>query len=198
MCLQADRVCLVVRFEVSELRVNVADIKLETGSHKTVPVQIAIESTEEAQFDRPFEGEAEIWNVGDRLLVKATVSGEALVPCSRCLTAFSVPLNVSFDEEFVQGEPGAEDAADDDDEELGVERTVTYYQGDEIDLSDPLRENVLLELPMQPLCDEDCKGLCPTCGSNLNTETCQCTEATTVDPRLAALKDLLRKPDSNS
>lgn len=179
------------------MRVNVADIKLEMGSHKTVPVQIAIESSEEAQFDRPFEGEAEIWNLGDRLLVKASLSGEAQVPCVRCLTPFSVPLDVSFDEEFIEGEPGAE-AEDDEEAELGVERTVTYYQGDEIDLSDPLRENVLLELPMQPICADDCQGLCPSCGTNLNTDKCQCTEATNVDPRLAALKDLLRKPDSNS
>jgi uncharacterized protein len=184
------------------MRVDVADIKLEAGAHKVVPVTVAADAVdmagEEAKFDRPFEGEAEIWNAGDRLLVKASLSGEALVQCSRCLKEFSVPLEIEFEEEFIEGSP--EQADEDDDEEIeGGQRTVTYYSGDEIDLSEPLRENVLLEIPMKPLCTEDCKGLCPSCGTNLNEGSCECTGSnTTVDPRFAALQQLLRKPDSNS
>lgn len=180
------------------MRVNVADIKLEAGLHKRVPLEVAVEPVDMGgqsfRFDRPFTGEAEIWNLGDRLLVKASLSGEALMECSRCLTPFSEPLKVSFDEEFVAGKPGE---GEDDEDGADVGRTVSYYEGDEIDLAEPLRENVLLELPMKPLCDEDCQGLCPTCGSNRNEGSCQCEETTSVDPRLAALKDLLRKPDSN-
>jgi len=184
------------------VRVNIADIKLEAGSHKKVPVQIAVESVELAgqaiQFDRPFAGEAEIWNAGDRLLVTATVTGEAALQCSRCLGPTTLPLEVSFEEEFIEGAP-PEEMDEELDAEVEAGRTVSYYNGDEIDLSEPLRENVLLELPMKPLCSDDCAGLCPTCGTNLNEGDCQCGEAThTVDPRLAALKDLLRKPDSNS
>ncbi|HWI60313.1 MAG TPA: DUF177 domain-containing protein [Symbiobacteriaceae bacterium] len=189
------------------MRVNIADIKLEAGSHKKFPVQIAVEAVEmggmEFQFDRPFTGEAEVWNAGDRLLVQATVSGEAAVQCSRCLAPATMPLTVSFDEEFIEGAPQAA-VVDEDDDEIDTEdadgsRNVTYFSGDEIDLSEPLRENVLLELPMKPLCSVDCAGLCPSCGTNLNEGACQCGEEThTVDPRLAALKDLLRKPDTNS
>ena len=185
------------------MKVNVDDIKLETGLHKTVPVQIAVESVEMAgqtvQFDRLFEGEAEIWNVGDRLLVKARVSGEATVECSRCLSPFNMPLEVTFEEEFVEGTANDQAQDDDGDDDEPEQRTVTYYSGDEINLSESLRENVLLELPMKPLCDEDCQGLCSTCGTNLNEGTCTCGEETqVVDPRLAALKDLLRKPDTKS
>lgn len=186
------------------MRINVAEIKLEAGNHKRFPVQVAVESIEMAgqvvQFDRPFEGEAEIWNAGDRLLVKAELSGEATLQCSRCLAPTTLPLDVSFEEEFIEGAP-AHEAEEDDEQETEVDagRSVTYYSGDEIDLSETLRDNVLLELPMKPLCSEDCAGLCPGCGTNLNTGSCQCAEEThTVDPRLAALKDLLRKPDSNS
>jgi len=185
------------------VRINVAEIKLEAGNHKRFPVQVAVESVEMAgqaiTFDRPFEGEAEVWNAGDRLLVKAEVSGEATLQCSRCLGPVTLPLDVSFEEEYVEGEPA--DADDDEEQETEVDagRSVSYYKGDEIDLSETLRDNVLLELPMKPLCSEDCAGLCPGCGTNLNTGSCQCAEEThTVDPRLAALKDLLRKPDSNS
>ena len=64
--------------------------------------------------------------------------------------------------------------------------------GDELDLEPLARDAVLLELPLAPLCAEDCAGLCPTCGANRNTETCDCAPA--VDPRWAAL-DALRDGD---
>lgn len=192
------------------MRVDISDIKLEAGNHKTVPVQIAIDNAgdDTARFDRPFTGEAEIWNAGEgRLLVRVNVAGQATVVCSRCLTEFSLPMEVSFEEEFVEGAAPNESADTDDDEadedELEEsQRTITYYSGDEIDLSEPLRENVLLELPMKPLCNEDCEGLCPTCGTNLNEGPCTCAAGekapVNVDPRLAKLQELLRKPDSNT
>lgn len=188
------------------MRIDVADLKQEPGNRKVAPVQVVLEPAEMSGqavlFDRPFTGKAEIWNAGDRLLVMAELAGEALIPCSRCLTPFSLPLEVEFEEEFVEGTPGttASDDRDDEDEDEGLDRQrpVTYYTGDEIDLSDSLRENVLLELPMQPICSDDCRGLCPTCGTNLNGDACKCGAAQTeVDSRFAALKDLLRKPDSN-
>lgn len=186
--------------EVINVLVDVADIKLEAGRHKTVDLSVSLEPIEmggqEIRFHQPFTGSAEVWNVGDRLLVRAHVSGEAEMVCSRCLTQYPENLEISFEEEFVEG-TGEEDLDEPDDEETG--RTVSFYQGDELDLADPLRENILLALPMKPLCSPDCKGLCPSCGSNLNEGPCQCGgETQAVDPRLAVLKDLLRKPDSNS
>lgn len=178
------------------MRVPIADLLKEPGSHKTLPVQISLEPVEikgeSVQFGQPFTGEAEIWNVGDRMLVRAKAEGDATLSCSRCLTVFSARLHVSFEEEFVQGEPREEVEPTDED------RTLSFYQGEEIDLSDSLRENLLLELPMKPLCDAACAGLCPTCGANLNQGKCGCGETDRVDPRLAALQDLLRKPDSTS
>lgn len=187
--------------EVRDLRINVADIKLEAGSHKKVNLEVSLDPLEmynqDVRFEKPFTGQAEIWNAGDRLLVTAKLEGEATLVCSRCLTEYTEPMKVSFEEEFVQGE--VEEEHDEEDEEEDSGRTVSFYTGDEIDLADPLRENILLELPMKPLCDEDCEGLCPTCGINLNEGDCKCTgEPDVVDPRLAVLKDLLRKPDSKS
>lgn len=186
---------------MKDLRINVADIKLEAGSHKTVSLEVPPESIEvdeqEVRFEQPFQGEAEIWNAGDRLLVKVELSGEATLVCSRCLSAYTEPLDVSFEEEFVQGEEGEEPSEEEQEEES--ERTVSFYTGDEIDLAEPVRENILLELPMKPLCDEDCKGICPGCGTNLNLGDCTCEGSSdVVDPRLSVLKDLLRKPDSKS
>jgi uncharacterized protein len=66
----------------------------------------------------------------------------------------------------------------------------SYYRGDQIDLKELLREQFYLALPMKPLCREDCHGLCPQCGTNLNTGTCACTPVW-EDPRLAPLKGLV-------
>lgn len=180
------------------MRVDVADIRQETGSHKTVPLEVTLEPAEVSgqtvTFPTPFRGSAEIWNTGDRLLVQAKLSGEAVVPCSRCLTPFATPLSVSFDEEFVEGQPNSVTPREDEEDQS----IATAYQGDTIDLAESVRDNILLELPMKPLCRADCAGLCPTCGANLNEGGCSCEDTSTVDPRLAALERLLHKPDSNT
>jgi uncharacterized protein len=78
-----------------------------------------------------------------------------------------------------------------DDEDLET----SYYRDDQIDLSELLREQFYLALPMKPLCRDDCRGLCPECGINLNAGTCTCAP-TWEDPRLAALKELGRTRES--
>jgi len=184
---------------VRELRISIADIKSEPGLHKQVELELSLEPVElggqEVRFEEPFRGTAEVWNAGDRILVRAELAGEATLVCSRCLTSFTEPLSVSFEEEFVPEGAEVEDSEEDEESD----RTVSQYTGDEIDLSDPVRDNILLELPMKPLCDEACRGICPKCGTNLNQAECTCSDSSdAVDPRLSVLKDLLRKPDSNS
>jgi uncharacterized protein len=78
----------------------------------------------------------------------------------------------------------------------GVDRAITtseteigYYEGDGLLLEDVLREQILLALPAKILCKEDCKGLCPECGRNRNTDPCDCA-ATSVDPRWASLQTI--------
>ena len=64
-----------------------------------------------------------------------------------------------------------------------------FYEGDGLELNDVLREFVLLALPMQRLCDEKCKGICPLCGQNRNQNECRC-QMTASDDRWAALKEI--------
>jgi uncharacterized protein len=64
-----------------------------------------------------------------------------------------------------------------------------FYEGDGLELNDVLREEILLALPMQRVCREDCKGICPVCGQNRNQNECRC-HTETVDDRWAALKQL--------
>lgn len=177
--------------------VNVSEVKRDEGAHERFDLHVALEPIElggtKVVFDQPFTGRAEVWNLGDRLLMNGALDGEARLICSRCLTEYQSPVHVKFEEEFVEGTTLA-DLPEDDEAETG--RQVNLYQGDKIDLTESLRDNVLVELPMKPLCSEDCQGLCQSCGTNLNHGHCSCTEDVTVDPRFAKLQALLRKPDS--
>jgi uncharacterized protein len=76
----------------------------------------------------------------------------------------------------------------------GAEAEIGYYQGEGLLLEDALREQVLLALPLKVICREDCKGLCPHCGANLNDGQCSCADPP-EDPRWTALKDLRSKLD---
>ena len=113
--------------------------------------------------------------------------------CARCLE----PVQREVDREFdLLYRPLGVDAGE---HEKGVtsaaEADVGYYEGDGILLEDVLREQMILALPMRTVCREDCKGLCPKCGENLNADQCHC-EPVVEDPRWSALKDLKLKDSS--
>jgi len=106
--------------------------------------------------------------------------------CARCLDP--VKQDVSRDFELLYRPLGA-DAGRDELSVTDAEAEIGYYQGEGILLEDVLREQVLLALPLKITCRDDCKGLCPHCGKNLNQEQCSCA-APVEDPRWAALKDI--------
>jgi len=108
------------------------------------------------------------------------------LPCARCVEP--VRQDVKRDFELLYRPLGA-DAGRDELSVTDAEAEIGYYQGDGILLEDVLREQVLLALPLKVVCRENCKGLCPQCGKNLNQEQCSCA-APIQDPRWEALKDI--------
>lgn len=106
--------------------------------------------------------------------------------CARCLEAVRQEVRRGF--ELLYRPLGA-DAGRDELSVTDAEAEIGYYQGEGILLEDVLREQVLLALPLKITCREDCKGLCPHCGKNLNQEQC-CYAAPVEDPRWSALKDI--------
>jgi len=106
--------------------------------------------------------------------------------CARCLEP--VPQDIARDFELLYRPLGA-DAGRDELSVTDAEAEIGYYQGEGILLEDVLREQVLLALPLKVTCREDCKGLCPHCGRNLNEEACSCS-VPMEDPRWAALKEV--------
>jgi uncharacterized protein len=108
------------------------------------------------------------------------------LPCSRCLEAFTCPVDAQFDLRY---QPHTENTGEDEREIEEDDLSTAFYENDEIDLGHLMREQFYLSLPMKPLCGEACKGLCPVCGTNLNRATCTC-KRDWDDPRLAVLKAL--------
>ena len=109
--------------------------------------------------------------------------------CSRCLEPFTVPADQEFDLRY---QPHTVNAGEGEREIEEDDLTTAFYENDEIDLGQLLREQFYLSLPMKPLCAEDCLGLCPVCGTNLNRGTCHC-DRHFEDPRFAVLKNLRAK-----
>ncbi len=108
------------------------------------------------------------------------------VPCARCVDPVEHTLGAEFDLIF---RPAGADA-DLTEQSIGASETeIGYYEKGSLTLEDVLREQVLLSLPARTLCREDCKGLCPRCGTNQNTDSCSCGELPS-DPRWSALADL--------
>jgi len=111
--------------------------------------------------------------------------------CARCLEPVVEDVASSFDLLY---RPQGVDAGREEMSVTSAEAEVSYYQGEGLLLEDVLREQVLLAVPLKVICREDCRGLCPQCGKNLNVEQCGCAEAPD-DPRWSALKEIRNKLD---
>ena len=131
---------------------------------------------------------------GKHLLLKdiriaGDFSTKVEVTCARCLEPVIEDVAKNFDLLY---RPQGSDAGREELSVTAAEAEVAYYHGEGLLLEDVLREQVLLALPLKAICREDCKGLCPHCGKNLNQEKCNCAEPM-EDPRWSALKDLREK-----
>src|SRR5262249_24606416 len=130
---------------------------------------------------------ADLTRAGIEVLARGTVAGDVTMVCSRCAGPAHVVLDAPFEGLFL---PRDADAPPPDEENPQDELDVAIYDNDEIDLEDTLREELLVALPYAPLCSETCKGLCPTCGKDLNEGPCACPEPAARDERLGALRHI--------
>jgi uncharacterized protein len=157
-----------------------------------IPVEgLDIELRETIKSDAssfPARAQMKIKKVGGEVVISGTIEADLELQCSRCLKDFrsmlTIPVNVVYNPvENLKGE---------DKHELKVnELDMGFYSGDELDLLDLVKEQIILNLPMKPLCNELCKGICLKCGTDLNADTCSCTDKG-IDPRLEVLKKLLK------
>ena len=125
----------------------------------------------------------------NQIILETKIQAKANFECDRCNYEFISHLGTTYKMVYLFGSN-----VDDGNESLNV----TYLPADasEIVLDDDIRDYALLSIPMKKLCKEDCRGLCPKCGKNLNEGNCDCNSQT-VDPRWMPLKDLKNKIDNN-
>ena len=120
------------------------------------------------RFAQPLSWNVMVSNTGEALLVSGTVTGTGTTACGRCLEDVEVDIEGEVEGYFLLQEPDPEDIDEDteDFEVLGEDHT--------IDLAPLLVAAIMVDVPLMPLCREDCAGLCPDCGANLNEEHCDC------------------------
>lgn len=143
----------------------------------------------------PLSADIEILPQAEGILFRGRITGKVALPCDRCANDSIVLLDQRFDsyESFPADVlPGAHAKAGEDlfgDVDEAVIRNAAHGRGVEINPAALVWEEFSLALPIKPLCGEDCKGLCPVCGINRNSETCSC-ESERGDPRLEVLRGL--------
>ena len=160
---------------------------------------------------KPLRAEIFVLPQEQGVLFRGTIEGKVLLPCDRCADDSEVPIKHSFDSfepypansllasekdtrvnagrKPQEYQTGADDTEPLDYTDDAVVRNMTHGRGLEINPAALAWEEFSLTLPVHPLCRDDCKGLCPVCGNNKNTDTCSCKKEQ-GDPRMAALRDL--------
>ena len=139
----------------------------------------------EFRIEEPIGVNVSYYRAGTELFFEGGLHATTTAICARCAEEFAAPSDRDFRFVLAPKSIGFDDDKDLRDEDLEF----SLYDGDQIDLSPLIREQFLLSLPTRPLCREDCRGLCPKCGINLNDGKCSCSEET-ADPRLAPLRNL--------
>jgi uncharacterized protein len=151
--------------------------KLDLGTLRPGSNRVEVESEPreldlpESGWAGPVSGSLQVERAGERVTVRGTVRGVARLECVRCLGAFTVPLEAPLDV-FAERIGTARRKADE--VELDRDDYMRFHDGRMLDLREDAREALLLEIPMTPRCREDCRGLCPTCGADLNQGPCGC------------------------
>ncbi len=155
--------------------IDVRDVRQEKGSKKLYFFSENI-SIEESDFTVSpcFDVEAEASDTVKTIHVCGTIKAEVPLDCARCLKNFSYLCDTSFCEEFIQSDIKSDLIST----KVGEDQDFFFYRGNRLDLTDAIRQNFLASLPYSPLCSPDCKGLCDTCGTDLNVDQCRCEQYT--------------------
>lgn len=162
----------------SAFRLPVADLLRRPGASRVAHVEAPLADVRtvgsEVANDRPVVVDLTLERISDGIVVRGTIAAIWDAVCSRCLAPVTGDLVVHVDELF---------------EPQPLEGETYSIDDDVIDLEPMVRDAIVFELPAAPLCSPDCAGLCPTCGADRNTTSCDC-HTEDLDPRWAALRSL--------
>ncbi len=153
---------------VDEVPEDGSEIKL------TSPIEDIDSSGEGIVLTEPVTLKATVERVGSKVLVKGLIHALLQLECSRCLEEFLYHVDEPFTATFL---PSIERPKEPDMELESEDLDVSFYDGKTIDLTELVREEILLSIPMNPLCRVNCMGLCPECRKNLNEGKCYCSSS---------------------
>ena len=169
------------------MQINVSQLLKESiGSSRSYEVSEVVDVTGDGN-GRKVEGEVGLLHTHRGILVKGELYTEVELVCSRCLSLFNCPVTLNIEEEYIPTIDVVSGAPLPSPEEPG---SFIIDEHHVIDLTEAIRQYTLLAMPMKPLCQEDCAGLCQNCGHNLNKGPCACP-GRAVDPRWSELSKLL-------
>ncbi len=188
--------CFPKRVEVNKvLEFNVAQLLKEpTGASREYEIEESVEDLDEdVKPAGPLRGKLIFLHAGRyRILVTGKLEVPLYLTCSRCLETYVELVKLDIEEEFkatVDVETGALLPVEGEVDEANL-----IDASHTLDMKEVIRQNILVNIPLRPLCSPTCAGLCPYCGHNLNEGPCECKEEV-IDPRWAALKKLLKTPN---
>lgn len=163
------------------MKLCVSDLLEKEMFEKELHIKVVKDSFNDGSGDikllEPIKLDGTLTKVGDIIELNGTIHTILELTCSRCLEKFNYTVNIPIKEKFTNVEKNNKD----DD--------IIFIDGDTIDITEVLENNIILMLPIKRLCKKDCRGLCQYCGTNLNYSTCNCKNDD-IDPRLAKLKDM--------
>lgn len=151
------------------------------------PVLARMQADGECVFTGPVTGDIAVEREFDHLKAIGRVRVPINLTCGRCLVTYASAIDSSFKVIF-RKETERHTEVEDETELCDDDLVSSTYSGDELDLAHEIEEQVAMEVPLKPLCDEGCKGLCPSCGADLNRDSCSCSREP-VNLKFSALKD---------
>lgn len=172
--------------DLSELRLKQRPLYVDSDFQES---QLLVKS-KIARLTEPVHSNLKVSLESERVKVEGRLAAVLSLTCCRCASEFGKSVDKSFVLTYVPDLDSGREG-----EEFELEYTdldVGFYWGDQLDLAVVLSEQILLEIPMKPICQEECKGLCDQCGVDLNVSACDCTREL-ADPRLAALADIKKR-----
>lgn len=165
---------------------------------ETFPVLADMIRKNECKFLAPIRARLKTIRVADIVEVEGNIETSVRLTCGRCLKEFETILESRFALSYTPEVAGASDESQESEVELNAEDLgLIYFRGKEIDLHPGIQEQVVMAFPMQPLCGEGCRGLCPKCGKNLDNGDCGCDRAHFDNP-FAILQNLSSVSKQNS
>ncbi len=164
--------------------IDVSSILKETGGKINIDAKLDFADVdflgESFRFTAPLDLCGKIYNNGKSLRLELKVSGNMQVHCARCISLIDTGLEFDVVENFMQ------------DDSEAVDEDIILFSGTKIDIKDVVVNSFFMNAEGRYLCSEDCKGLCPKCGKNLNEGSCDCADDD-IDPRWASLREIMDK-----